>query len=353
MAKVLMKGNEAIATAAINGGCRYFFGYPITPQNELPEFMARELAKVGGCFLQSESELAAINMVYGAACAGARALTSSSSPGIALKQEGLSFIASADLPCVVINISRAGPGIGGIQPGQADYYQSTRGGGNGDYHLIVYAPANLQEAVDLTTNAFEVADYYRNPVMILGDGMIGQMMEPVEFKEPVKRELTPKDWALTSTGGKRKENTIKSLALKADDLEAINLRREAKYNIIRKNEVLYEAYNLENAEVVIVSYGTVARIAKAVIEELSYENIKVGLIRPITLWPFPYNAFDNLPSSVKYLLSVEMSFGQMIDDVKIAIKGKLPVEFYGRTGGNIPTTEEIMAKIKSLLGGAE
>lgn len=347
-----MKGNEALAAAAIKGGCRYFFGYPITPQNELPEFMSRELPKVGGCFLQAESEIAAINMVYGASCAGARVMTSSSSPGIALKQEGISFLASAQLPCVVINVSRAGPGIGGIQPGQADYYQSTRGGGNGDYQVIVYAPASIQEAVELTTDAFEVADYYRNPVMILGDGMIGQMMEPVELKEPNKRDLPPKDWALTGTQGKRSHNTIKSLALIPEDLEAVNLELKKKYDLIEANECQYETYQLEDAEVVLVAYGTVSRIAKAVIEDLAQLNIKAGLIRPITLWPFPYKAFEELSSSTKFVMSVEMSFGQMLDDVKIAVNGSVPVEFYGRTGGIIPTQEEIVEKVKEVLGGA-
>ncbi len=348
-----MKGNEAFAAAAIKGGCRYFFGYPITPQNELPEYMSRELPKAGGCFLQAESEIAAINMVYGAACAGARVMTSSSSPGIALKQEGISFLASAELPCVIINVSRAGPGIGGIQPGQADYYQSTRGGGNGDYQVIVYAPASIQEAVELTANAFETADYYRNPVMILGDGMIGQMMEPVELRAPKKRELPPKIWALTGTRGQRSHNTIKSLALEPDDLEEVNLKLKAKYDVIRKNEVQYEAFHLEDAEIVFVAYGTVSRIVKAVIEELSSLNIKAGLIRPITLWPFPFEVFDTLSSKTKCVMSIEMSLGQMVDDVKIAVKGRVPVEFYGRSGGNIPSPEAIVEKTKEILGGAE
>jgi len=351
--KTLMKGNEAFAAAAIKGGCKYFFGYPITPQNELPEYMSRELPKAGGCFLQAESEIAAINMVYGAACAGARVLTSSSSPGIALKQEGISFLASAELPCVIINVSRAGPGIGGIQPGQADYYQSTRGGGNGDYQVIVYAPASVQEAVELTTDAFETADYYRNPVMILGDGMIGQMMEPVELREPKKRNLSPKKWALTGTKGLRSNNTIKSLALEPDDLEKVNLKLKEKYDMIRKNEVRYESFNLEDAEIVFVAYGTVSRIVKAVIEELSLQNIKAGLIRPITLWPFPYEAFENLSTKTKCVMSIEMSLGQMVDDVRIAVNGSVPVDFYGRSGGNIPSPETIVQKAKKILGGAE
>lgn len=352
MAKVLMKGNEAIGAAAIKAGCKFFFGYPITPQNELPEFMSRELPKVGGCFVQAESEVAAINMVYGAAGAGARVMTSSSSPGIALKQEGISYIAGAELPCVIVNISRGGPGLGGIQPSQADYFQSTRGGGNGDYRMLVYAPATLQEAVDLVMEAFDVADYYRNPVMVIGDGMIGQMMEPIEFSEPKKRELPPKDWATTGTNGERKPNIINSLALDPAELEKHNIKLKAKYNEMEKNEVRYEMYNMDNAEIVIVSYGTTSRVVKNAIAALKAEGINVGLIRPITLWPFPTKAFDEIPSTAKALLSVEMSMGQMIDDVKIANNGRLPVHFYGRSGGMIPTPDAIAAKVKEILGGA-
>ncbi|QEK13149.1 3-methyl-2-oxobutanoate dehydrogenase subunit VorB [Crassaminicella thermophila] len=353
MAKILMKGNEAIAAAAIKGGCKFFFGYPITPQNELPEYMARELHKAGGCFVQAESEVAAINMVYGAAGSGARVMTSSSSPGIALKQEGISYIAGAELPCVIVNISRGGPGLGGIQPAQSDYFQNTRGGGNGDYRLIVYAPATLQEAVDLTMEAFDVADYYRNPVVISGDGMIGQMMEPIEFKELPKREIPPKDWATTGTKGKRKPNIINSLALDPAELEKHNIRLKEKYDLIEKNEVRYEMYNIENAELVIVSYGTTSRIVKNAIAALKQEGINVGLIRPITLWPFPMKAFDEIPKTVKALLSVEMSMGQMIDDVKIANKGRYPVHFYGRSGGMIPTPDGIAQKVKEILGGVK
>lgn len=352
MAKVLMKGNEAIGAAAIKAGCKFFFGYPITPQNELPEFMSRELPKVGGCFVQAESEVAAINMVYGAAGAGARVMTSSSSPGIALKQEGISYIAGAELPCVIVNISRGGPGLGGIQPSQADYFQSTRGGGNGDYRMLVYAPATLQEAVDLVMEAFDVADYYRNPVMVIGDGMIGQMMEPIEFSEPKKRELPPKDWATTGTNGERKPNIINSLALDPAELEKHNIKLKAKYNEMEKNEVRYEMYNMDNAEIVIVSYGTTSRVVKNAIAALKAEGINVGLIRPITLWPFPTKAFDEIPSTAKALLSVEMSMGQMIDDVKIANNGRLPVHFYGRSGGMIPAPDAIAAKVKEILGGA-
>ncbi len=352
MAKVLMKGNEAIGAAAIKAGCKYFFGYPITPQNELPEFMSRELHKVGGCFVQAESEVSAINMVYGGAGTGARVMTSSSSPGIALKQEGISYIAGAELPCVIVNISRGGPGLGGIQPSQADYFQSTRGGGNGDYRLLVFAPATLQEAVDFTMEAFDIADYYRNPVMVIADGMIGQMMEPIEFSEPTKRELPEKDWATTGTKGLRKPNIINSLALDPAELEKHNIKLKAKYDAMEENEVRYEAHNIENAEVIIVAYGTTSRIVKNAITALKEEGINVGLIRPITLWPFPTKAFDEIPATTKAFLSVEMSMGQMVDDVKIANNGRLPVHFYGRSGGMIPTPDAIADKVKEILGGA-
>ncbi|ABW19942.1 3-methyl-2-oxobutanoate dehydrogenase subunit VorB [Alkaliphilus oremlandii] len=353
MAKVLMKGNEALGAAAIQAGCKYFFGYPITPQSELPEFMSRELPKVGGMFVQAESEVAAINMIYGAAGTGARVLTSSSSVGVALKQEGISYIAGAELPAVIINISRGGPGLGGIQPSQADYFMSTRGGGNGDYRHPVYAPATVQEAVDLTMEAFNVADYYRTPVIVLGDGMIGQMMEPVEFKEPKKRDLPAKDWATTGTEGNRKPNIVNSLFLDPQALEDHNWKLDRKYKEIEENETLYEMYKMEDAEIVMVSYGTTSRIVKNAIEALRAEGIKAGLIRPITLWPYPTKAFSEIPATAKALLSVEMSTGQMIDDVKIANEGRLPVHFYGRTGGMVPTPDAIIAKAKEILGGAK
>ncbi len=353
MAKILMKGNEAIGAAAIKAGCKYFFGYPITPQNEIPEYMSRELGKAGGVFVQAESEVSAINMVYGAAGAGARVMTSSSSPGIALKQEGITYIAGAELPCVIVNIVRGGPGLGGIQPAQSDYNQSTRGGGNGDYKLLVYAPANLQEMVDLVQIAFDKADYYRNPVMLVGDGMIGQMMEPIEFKDAPKMELPHKDWATVGTDGKRKPNVINSLFLDPESLEDHNIHLTKKYAAMKENEVLYEAFNVENAQVVCVAYGTTSRIVRNAILALKEEGIEVGMIRPITLWPFPEKAFQDLPSSVTALLSVEMSMGQMIDDIKIAIAGKLPVDFYGRSGGMIPTPEAIVEKIKVMLGGVK
>ncbi len=354
MAKVLMKGNEAIGAAAIKAGCRYFFGYPITPQNEIPEYMAKEMPKVGGVFVQAESEVAAINMVYGAAGTGARVMTSSSSPGIALKQEGITYIAGAELPAVIVSISRGGPGLGGIQPSQADYNQSTRGGGNGDYKTLVYAPANLQEMVDFVQEAFDAADYYRNPVMVLGDGMIGQMMEPIEFKEiSGTRQLQPKTWATTGTKGKREKNIINSLALDPAELERHNHKLQKKYDEMKEKEVRYELYNMENAEVVLVAYGTTSRIVKNAIEALKAEGINVGLIRPITLWPFPEKAFAEIPATCKNVMSVEMSMGQMIDDVRLSVNGKLPVSFFGRTGGMIPSPEEVVNAVKETIGGAK
>lgn len=351
MAKVLMKGNEAIGAAAIEAGCKYFFGYPITPQSELPEYMARELPKVGGCFLQAESEIAAINMVYGAAGAGVRVMTSSSSPGISLKQEGITYIAGAELPCVIVNIMRGGPGLGSIQPSQTDYFQATRGGGNGDYRVVVLAPSNVQELVDLIIEGFDIADQYRNPVMILGDGMIGQMMEPIEFKKPKQRELPEKTWATTGTKGERKPNIINSLYLAAEELEQHNVKLQEKYKTIKENEVKVESYNIEDADVVIAAYGTTSRIAKTAISQLEKEGYKVGMIRPITLWPYPYDEFKKINENCKGILTVEMNTGQMIDDVKIAVEGKYPVYFHGRTGGMIPTPSEIVEKVKAIYGG--
>lgn len=351
MAKVLMKGNEAIGAAAIKAGCKYFFGYPITPQNELPEYMSRELPNVGGTFVQAESEIAAINMVYGAAGSGARVMTSSSSPGIALKQEGISYLAGAELPCVIVDIMRGGPGLGGIQPSQTDYFLATRGGGNGDYRLLVLAPSNIQELVDLVMDSFELADEYRNPVMILGDGMIGQMMEPVEFKNREGKELPEKDWATTGTKGKRKPNIINSLYLDAEDLERHNQKLQAKYDKMREKEVRVESYNLEDADLVISAYGTTARIVKTAIAKLESEGYNVGLIRPITLFPYPFDEFNKIKDTCKGVLTVEMNAGQMIDDVRLALNGRLPAYFYGRTGGMVPTPEEIVKKVKEILGG--
>lgn len=353
MAKVLMKGNEAFGKAAMVAGCKYFFGYPITPQSELPEYLSRELPKIGGAFVQAESEVAAINMVYGAGGAGARVLTSSSSPGVALKQEGITYCAGAEVPCVILNVMRGGPGLGSIQPSQADYFMVTRGGGNGDYRTPAFAPASIQEACDMIQEAFDVADYYRTPVMVLLDGMIGQMMEPVDFdKETKKRELPEKDWATTGNKGGRARNLVNSLYLSPEVLEEHNLALEKKYKEIEEKEVQYEMVDTEDAELVFVAYGTVSRIIKNVIESLREEGIKAGLIRPKTVWPFPYKAFDEIPNC-KNLFVVEMSLGQMIDDVKIAANGRWPVHFHGRAGGMVPVPKDIIEQAKEIIGGAK
>ena len=351
MEKLLMKGNEAVGAAAIKAGCRFFFGYPITPQNEIPEYMAREMPKVGGVFIQAESEVAAINMVYGAAGTGVRVMTSSSSPGISLKQEGISYIAAAELPCVIVNMMRSGPGLGGILPSQADYFQATRGGGNGDYYMPVYAPASIQETVDMVQEAFDVADQYRTPVMILGDGMIGQMMESVEFREIPKRPLPEKPWATTGTGEKRPPNIINSLRIVADELEDVLAEFQKKWDTIKAHECRWESVGVEDADVVAVAYGTTSRVVRNAIKLLAAQGIKLGLIRPITLWPYPYEAFDQVNPRAKALLSVEMSLGQMVDDVKIASHGRWPVKFYGRSGGAVPQPDEVAEAVKKILGG--
>lgn len=353
MAKQLLKGNEAIAEAAIMAGCRYFFGYPITPQNQIPEYMSRRMPQVDGCFLQAESEIAAINMVYGAAGSGARVMTSSSSPGISLKQEGISYIAGAELPCVIVNIMRGGPGLGGIQPAQSDYFQATRGGGHGDYRTVVLAPASVQEAVELTMEGFDIADEYRIPVLLLGDGMLGQMMEPVEFGTYKPRAKIEKPWATNGTKNKRKPNIINSLYIDPEDLEEVNLRLFERYDRIKQNEMKYETYNTIDCEILIAAYGTTARIIRSVISMAEKEGIKIGLIRPITLWPYPYEILHELASqkSVKHVLSVELSGGQMVDDVKIGVNGIKPVSFFGRTGGMVPMPEDILEFVKALKGG--
>lgn len=350
MAKTLMKGNEALAAAAIAAGVKHFFGYPITPQSEVPEYFARELPKVGGVYLQAESEVAAINMIYGAAGAGARVMTSSSSPGIALMQEGISYIAGAELPCLLIDMMRSGPGLGGIQPSQTDYYIATRGGGNGDYRLISYAPANLQEMCDLIMESFDIADKYRNPVMIIGDGMLGQMMEPVDI-QPKEQQNAEKDWATTGTEGKRPPNIINSLYLDVESLEEHNKHLQAKYREVEKNEVRYETVDVEDADIVLVAYGTISRICKSAMQALTEEGYKVGLIRPISIWPYPFKAFDEIGANCKDILVVEMNAGQMVDDVKIASNGRWPVHFYGRQGGAIPATQEVVDKVKEIAGG--
>lgn len=349
MAKVLMKGNEAVGKAAIEAGCRFFFGYPITPQSEVPEYLSEELPKAGGTFVQAESEVAAINMVYGAAAAGARVLTSSSSPGIALKQEGIGYLANASLPAVIINMMRGGPGLGTIQPSQADYRMCVKGGANGDYHCIVLAPASVQEAVDMVMEAFDLADYYLTPVIIAADGLIGQMMEPVEFKAPAKRDLKAKTWALTGKGNGEKHMVV-NLTLEAIECEQENHKLQEKYDAIEANEQSWEDFMMDDAEYAFVSYGTSARIVKTAVEALRKEGYKVGLIRPKTLYPFPEKAFVGKDHIKKYM-DIEMSMGQMVDDVKIACNDKNKVSFFGRTGGVILTPEEVIEFGKKEMGG--
>jgi len=349
--KILMKGNEAIAEAAIKAGCRYFFGYPITPQNALPEYMSRRLPEVEGVFLQAESEVAASNMIYGAAGAGGRVLTSSSSPGISLKMEGISYVAGAELPVVLVNIMRAGPGLGGIQPSQSDYFQATKGGGHGDYRLCVLAPSSVQEAVDLTMEAFEIADKYRNPVMIVGDGIIGQMMEPVVFKNEIDPdELPEKEWITDGARG-REPNIINSLYLDPAELEKHNLKMKEKYDQMKKEEVRYETYRSDDADIIIVAYGTTARISISAIDMAREKGIKAGLIRPISLFPFPEEVINEASSGVEAFLTVEMSLGQMVEDVRLAVNGQCPVHFFGRTGGIVPSPEEIFERIIEIGGG--
>ena len=348
--KVLIKGNEAIGEAAIRAGCRHYFGYPITPQNELTNYMSKYMPEAGGVFIQAESEVAAINMVYGAAGAGARAMTSSSSPGISLKQEGISYIAGAEIPAVVVNVMRCGPGLGGIMPSQSDYFQAVKGGGHGDYRNIALAPSNGQELYELTVKAFDLADKYRMLVMVMADGALGQMMENVEFRDKEEPALVDKPWATTGTGLKREKNYITSVYINPDELEKVNDRLQAKYREIEENEVLYEETDCEGADIVICAYGLAARITRNVMKIAAGEGIKVGLLRPITLWPFPKEAVSSLSEKTRVVMSLELSAGQMVEDVRLAINGKLPVHFYGRTGGNLPSQNEILVKIREILG---
>jgi len=352
---MLMKGNEAIAEAAIRGGCRFFFGYPITPQNEIPEYMARWLPEVGGAFLQAESEVAAINMVYGAAAAGGRAMTSSSSPGISLKQEGISYIAAAELPCVIVNIMRGGPGLGSIQPAQSDYFQATRGGGHGDYRLIVLGPASIQEAVDLMMGAFDLAEKYRNPVMLLGDGVLGQMMEPVSFPEYRGPAPAGKSWVLDGAKG-RPPRVVNTLLMDAEDLFRHNLALQAKYREISKNEVRWEEYRTGDADVVLVAYGITARVCKSAVDMARQSHIKAGLFRPVSLYPFPIKPLKELAARVKGFLVVEMSMGQMVEDVRLAVEGASRVHFYGTAGGIIPASKSVLQELQAIAlrseGGA-
>ena len=349
--RILMKGNEAIAEAAIRAGCRHYFGYPITPQTEIAAYMAKKMPKIGGVFLQAESEVASINMVYGAAAAGMRVMTSSSSPGISLKTEGLSYIAGSDVPALVVNVQRGGPGLGGIQPSQSDYFQATKGGGHGDYRMIVLAPASVQEMASLTIKGFDLADKYRMTSMILADGTIGQMMEPITFEdsEPTVYE---KPWALTGTECKRPHNVVNSLYLKPDELEKKNFERFEKYKEIEENEAMWEEYMTDDAEICVVAFGIAARIAKNAVVAAREEGIKVGLIRPITLWPFPKEAFKKVSDKVKSFVSVELNMGQMVEDIRLATDCKCPVSLCNRTGGMIPSPEEVLAAIRNAEKGA-
>lgn len=349
MAKKLMKGNEAMSYAAIASGCRCFFGYPITPQNEIPEYMSKAMYEVGGTFIQAESEIAAINMVYGAAGCGVRSMTSSSSPGIALKQEGVTYLAGAEVPAVILNVMRGGPGLGSIQPSQSDYNMMVRGGGNGDYKCIVYAPASLQEAANMIMEAFDTSDYYRTPVYVAADGYIGQMMEPVNIEYKPKYSNIDKSWATVGTGEIREKNIINSLYLDAHELYLHNLHLDKKYKEIEKNETQVEEYKADDANIILVSYGTMSRVCRGVVDELRSIGHKIGMIRPKTLWPFPKEAFKNKKNCKAYI-SVEMSMGQMIDDIKLSCECSVPVYFCGKAGGVVPTSYEIVEAIKTNVG---
>ena len=353
--RVLMKGNEVLAEAAMRAGCRFFFGYPITPQTELAAYMAKKLPLIGGTFLQAESEIAAINMVYGAAAAGGRVMTSSSSPGVSLKGEGVSYMAGADVPGVIVNVERGGPGLGGIQPSQSDYFQATRALGHGDFYMPVLAPSTVQEMADLIYLAFDLADAYRTPAMILADGMIGQMMEPVTL--PPERDasaLPDKPWATTGTQMKRDHNVINSLYLSPEKLEQTNFERFERYAKIKETEQRQELMSCDDAEIVVVAFGAASRIARTAVRDARAKGIKCGLLRPITLWPFPEKAIDEvIAGGAKHFLSVELNMGQMVQDVRLAVNGRATVDFFGRTGGVLPTPEEVLVAIEALAQGNE
>jgi len=342
-----MCGNEALAEAAIIAGLDAYFGYPITPQNEVTAYMSRRMPEEGRVFVQSESELAAINMVFGASATGKRTMTSSSSPGISLMQEGISYLSGAELPAVVVNVMRGGPGLGNIAPAQGDYFQSTRGGGHGDYRTIVLGPSSVQELVDCMPLAFDLADQYRMTVLVLADGILGQMMEPIVLGKKPRRKPPAKDWALTGAEG-REQNIVRSLWLGDGVLEELNYKLQAKYREIEKKEVLCEQYEVEDADVVVVAYGVAARIVVSAVERAREEGIKVGWIRPITLWPFPSEQINRAAEELRIFLTVEMSCGQMVEDVKMAVAGKAPVVFYGRAGGGVPSVEEVVEQIRQL-----
>lgn len=354
--RVLMKGNEAMAEAAIRAGCHHFFGYPITPQTEVAAYMSKKMPKLGGTYLQAESEVSAINMVLGAAAAGVRAMTSSSSPGISLKTEGISYIAGCDLPCVIVNVMRGGPGLGGIQPSQADYWQATRALGHGDFNVLVFAPSSVQELVNMVFMAFEKAEEYRMPSLILSDGLMGQMMEPVSFPDNPEVKTFEKPWAATGHGNKRPQNVINSLYLQPDKLEKTVEERFERYEAVKAKEQAAQEYLCEDAEIIVTAFGASARIAQSAVNIVRAEGLKVGLLRPIMLWPFPEKYIKKHLTHAKAFLSVEMNMGQMVDDVRLAVSGAVPVDFYGRTGGMIPTPNAIAAKLRELaksVGGAK
>ncbi|MCL2087241.1 MAG: 3-methyl-2-oxobutanoate dehydrogenase subunit VorB [Oscillospiraceae bacterium] len=349
--KSLMKGNEALAEAAIRAGCKCFFAYPITPQNEIAAYMAKRMPKVGGVFLQAESEIGAINMVYGCAGTGTRCMTSSSSPGMSLKTEGISYIAGADLPCVIVSIQRGGPGLGGIQPAQSDYYQSTKAPGHGDFKMLVFAPDSVQEMADLVAKAFELSDNYRMPALIIADGLLGQMMEPVSFADIKETNATvEKNWKADGHGSKRKKNIINSLYLEAEKLDAKVRERFERYKEIENKHTQVECYETDDAEILLVAYGSTARIAKSAVRRAREQGIKAGILRPITLWPFPKNEICEAAKNAEKVLVVEMSMGQMVDDVKLALNCRIPVEFYGRTGGVVPDPADVLSEIKKIKG---
>ncbi len=351
--RVLMKGNEALAEAAIQAGCRHFFGYPITPQTELAAYMSKRMPKIGGTYLQAESEIAAINMVQGAAAAGVRAMTSSSSPGISLKTEGISYMCGSDLPALIINVQRGGPGLGGIQPSQADYWQATKAPGHGDLHILVFAPSSVQEMVDLVGKAFDLADTYRMPAMILADGLLGQMMEPVVLEDKPLKDLPKKEWAACGHNFERKNHIINSLYLKAWQLDELVQKRFERYKTIEEKEPMCEKFLCDDADFITVAYGATARIAKAAVKEARARGIKAGLLRPVTVWPFPKKELAEAARTAKAFLCVEMSMGQMVDDVRLAIECKKPVRFFGHTGGVIPTPAEVLDEILKMTEGAE
>ena len=357
MGKVLMKGNEAIGEAAIRAGCLNYFAYPITPQSEVAEYLARRMPEVDGVFLQGESEVAVGYMIFGAAGCGARVFTTSSSPGISLMSEALSYITCAQCPAVFVNIMRGGPGLGGILPSQGDYFQATKGGGHGDYRLFVMAPASVQEAVEMVMEAFPIAEKYRNPVMILGDGLIGQMMEPVEFPENLLSQPTNKDeWATNGIGNRSGDtpNLVKSLFLDPVQLNNHNLLLKAKYDRMKREEVRYEAYNIDgDYRALVVSYGTMSRVCRTAIDFLKEEGLEIAMIRPQTLFPFPEEAIREAAGKdgCRVAISIEMSMGQMVEDVERSIQGRCPVEWYGKCGGEVPTPEEVMDAIRGMLEG--